>query len=84
MATKYIAHYEVYRNCRTHVFRWEDKEFSTYEDAEYYCAKMRKKYQLGAVVKVIEDKPKYDHDLALAERTVDRYVDRMFASGRIF
>lgn len=81
MATKFIAHYEVFRAYSRGISRWEDKEFSTYEDAEYYCAKMRKKYDLGAYVKVVEDKPKYDPDAERAYNTVSRLCDRAFSGG---
>lgn len=72
----YIAHYEVYRNYRTRRVLWEDKEFDTYEDADYYCAKMRKKYNLGAYV-VTKGEYKNDTPPKVAEqcaRTVAKYA----------
>ena len=82
---RYIAHYEVCRRAGRGISKWEDKEFSNYLDAEYFCAKWKTDHpSLGAVVHEVDDRPKRDPDLARAERTVDCYVDRMFASGRIF
>ena len=85
MATKFIAKHETYRNAWKGIYRYQEIEFNNRLDAEQQVLNWKRQhFDCPAWVIVKEDKPKYDPILEKANRTVDRYVDRMFSSGRIF
>lgn len=82
MKIHYIAVYEV--GCRPNS-HWEEKEFSTYGDAQKFADDWRRKDICnGAYATTRRDEPTPAAAEVHASATIRRYADKAFSGSKIF